>query len=73
MLELSRRRKGGNKMKIKKCPLRTKSDDRNCIEDNCGWWEETFNGCSIRVLACAEALLASKIMTGMKKKGNDGD
>jgi len=55
--------------KRKVCPLFVISDsirpgkrmDRHairCGEAACAWWEDSFNGCSIKVLAGAAAFLA---------------
>jgi len=50
----------------KECPLLILSNaastrggrDIKCREDKCGWWEDSFEGCSIKVLAGAAAFLA---------------
>jgi len=54
---------------MKKCPLRTKMDDRNCVRNECEWWDDTFEGCSVRLLAVAESEVGRRLVARMEDIG----
>ena len=54
-------------MEEKYCPIVSiaTKEYTNCMKEKCAWWEKTFEGCTLTVMAGAVSFVAGEMMMKM--------